>query len=111
MMKKTLKKTQRIKEPINYVKKLSKLAAWSEIGNCGYPTMDTPVELYCEWKKNPACRIYVCYSFRKWVVSYTTDEAIDRRIEMEHSPRLSSDKAMIEKVKEILEIFESTIDK
>ena len=98
----------KIKDYRKYVEKLKKISPWT-VYSCGYPTTDMPVNLYCEWDENPACRMYICYHFRKWQIDYTTDPEVEIRAEMLQTKKVGSDKAMFMQVSEILELFKNTV--
>lgn len=84
--------------------RISKMGIFSAIYNCGDPTKDYPVNLYC--RLNEAYVIgygfYVAYSRNGWNVDYTLDNSIQMRTDMQTVRGIKTDTEMYRKVEEII---------
>lgn len=59
--------------------KIGRMGFFTDIHNCGAPTRDFPVNLYCEMKQ---LRFYVACVFGHWEIDYTKDPKITKRTDM-----------------------------
>lgn len=84
--------------------KISKMASFSNIHQCGIPTVNFPVNLYFELCEPYIIgyKFYVSYTGNVWGIEYTLDNSIDVRAKMNSIRNIKTDKEMYLTVENII---------
>jgi len=84
--------------------KVAKMGLFSDIHNCGAPTVNNPVNLYCN--RPDGLTIYIEEGLRgknQWSVDYTYDPNVRMRSAMDTISGMGTQKAMFEVVQKIID--------
>ena len=85
---------------VNTMLKIRKLGNFVDIHNCGYPTENWPVNLYC--RTADGITIYVALIYGKWSIEWSYDPEMEVRSWMPTRHGIRTQTEALEYVKRIL---------